>query len=124
MGAGPYGLAPIFLFMDKKFKNPSGGLTAAGRSFYNRTEGAHLKPGVRNFAGASLEDQKRWVRWALRFTKTPRPLRDSAGRPTRYALMFNAWGKAVPSNNSQVSAVHREALRRRAQLGMGDKNGN
>jgi hypothetical protein len=110
--------------MDKRLKDPNGGLTAAGRAFYKRTEGAHLKPGVRNYGGASPEDKKRWVRWALRFTKTPRPLRDAGGNPTRYALMFKAWGKAAPTNNSQVAAVHREALRRRAQLGMGEKNGH
>jgi hypothetical protein len=110
--------------MDKPYKDPNGGLTAAGRAFYKRTEGANLQPGVRNYAGASLEDKKRWVRWALRFTKTPRPLREPNGSPTRYALMFRAWGKAVPSDTSQVAAVHREALRRRVELGMGDKNGN
>jgi hypothetical protein len=110
--------------MDKRLKDPHGGLTAAGRAFYKRTEGAHLQPGVRNYEGASLADKKRWVRWALRFTKTARPLRKPSGEPTRYALMFNAWGKPVPSNASQVAAVHRQALQRRTQLGMGDKNGN
>ncbi len=30
----------------KKHKNPSGGLSAAGRKFYNRTTGSNLKPPV------------------------------------------------------------------------------
>jgi hypothetical protein len=97
----------------KAWENPKGGLSAAGRAHFG------VKPGVRDFASASEEEKKRWVRWALRFTKTPQPLRDEKGRPTRYALMFNAWGKPVPSSADQVRAVHQEALRRRAQLGMG-----
>ena len=108
--------------MHKGLKDPNGGLTSKGREFYNRTEGAHLQPGVKNFASASPEDKKRWVRWALRFTKTPRPLTEPSGKPTRYALMFNAWGKPVPTNVSQVAAVHQEALRRRKELGMGNGN--
>jgi hypothetical protein len=100
-------------------KDPNGGLTSAGREFYKRTEGANLKPGVRNYDAAQSEDKKRWVRWALRFSKTPRPLTEPSGKPTRYALMFQAWGKPIPKNSSDVAAVHREALKRRAELGMG-----
>ena len=102
-----------------KHKDPQGGLTAAGRAHYKATEGANLKPGVTAYASASEEDRKRWVRWALRFTKTPRPLTEPSGKPTRYALMFQAWGKPIPKSAEDVRAVHREALRRRAQLGMG-----
>lgn len=97
-------------------KDPQGGLTAAGRAHYKRTEGANLKPGVRDYSGASEADKKRWVKWALRFTKTPRPLTEPSGKPTRYALMFQAWGKPVPKSVDQVRAVHQEALRRRAAL--------
>jgi hypothetical protein len=102
----------------KAWENPQGGLSQAGRNHYNAS-GSHLKPGVANYASASDADKRRWVRWALRFTKTPQPLRDEKGDPTRYALMFRAWGKPVPANASAVAAVHREALRRRAELGMG-----
>lgn len=102
----------------KAWENPKGGLSEAGRKHFNAS-GGHLKAGVTSYLSASEEDKKRWVRWALRFTKTPQPLRDDKGRPTRYALMFNAWGKAVPSSPDQVRAVHQEALRRRTQLGMG-----
>jgi len=108
--------------MANPYKDPEGGLTAAGRKFYKRTEGANLQPGVRNYASASPADKKRWVRWALRFTKTPRPLQEPSGKPTRYALMFNAWGKSVPSSAGQVRSVHQEALRRRKELGMGNGN--
>lgn len=97
-------------------RDPKGGLTAAGREFYKRTEGANLKPGVKSYGSASEADKKRWVKWALRFTKTPRPLTEPSGKPTRYALMFQAWGKPIPKSTADVAAVHREALRRRAQL--------
>lgn len=122
LGAGPYGSAPIFFLMAQPLKDPNGGLTAAGRRFYKRTEGANLKPGVKNYGSASTEDKKRWVRWALRFTKTPRPLTKPSGDATRYALMFNAWGKSVPRSDDQVRSVYKQALQRRKELGMGDGN--
>ncbi len=96
-----------------KDKDPNGGLSAAGRKKFG------VKKGVTNYSGASDEDKKRWVRWALRFTKTPRPLKDDNGKPTRYALMFQAWGESIPTSTSAVSAVHSKAISRRAALGMG-----
>lgn len=101
----------------KAWENPKGGLSQAGRAHYNAS-GGHLKPGVTSFASASEADKKRWVRWALRFAKTPQPLTDGKG-PSRYALMFHAWGAPVPKSNSDVSRVYQMALKRRAQLGMG-----
>lgn len=106
---------------DKKLKNPKGGLTAAGRAFYKRTEGANLKPGVKSYSKASPADKKRWVRWALRFagrSDVP-PLKKPNGEATRFALMFAAWGEPVPTTVSAVRAVYKKALSRRDQLGMG-----
>lgn len=104
-----------------KYKNPKGGLSAAGRRYYKRTEGANLKPGVKNYSKASEADKKRWVRWALRFAgrSTIPPLRKPNGEPTRFALMFTAWGEPVPSSVQSVRKVYQKALRRRDQLGMG-----
>jgi len=105
----------------KKLKNPKGGLTAAGRAFYKRTEGANLKPGVKSYSKASPADKKRWVRWALRFagrSDIP-PLKKPNGEVTRFALMFAAWGEPVPTSVSAVRAVYKKALSRRDQLGMG-----
>lgn len=105
----------------KKLKNPKGGLTAAGRAFYKRTEGANLKPGVKSYSKASPADKKRWVRWALRFagrSDIP-PLNKPNGEATRFALMFAAWGEPVPTSVSAVRAVYKKALSRRDQLGMG-----
>ena len=104
-----------------KYKNPKGGLTAAGRRFYKRTEGANLKPGVKNYSKASEADKKRWVRWALRFagrSDVP-PLKKPNGEPTRFALMFAAWGEPVPTSVSAVRKVYKKAQARRDQLGMG-----
>lgn len=97
----------------KKDQNPKGGLSAAGRKKFG------VKKGVTGYAGASEPDQKRWVRWALRFTKTPRPLKDDQGRPTRYALMFRAWGEPVPTSAAAVRAVHTKAVSRAKTLKMG-----
>lgn len=105
----------------KNLKNPKGGLTAAGRAFYKRTEGANLKPGVKGYSKASPADKKRWVRWALRFagrSDIP-PLKKPNGEATRFALMFAAWGEPVPTTVSAVRAVYKKALSRRDQLGMG-----
>ena len=98
-----------------KDKDPSGGLSAAGRKKFG------VKKGVVSYSSASPEDKSRWVRWALRFTKTPRPLKDDKGEPTRYALMFHAWGEPVPTSDAAVRAVHAKAMTRRGQLGMGDR---
>ena len=104
-----------------KYKNPKGGLTAAGRRFYKRTEGANLKPGVKNYSKASEANKKRWVRWALRFagrSDIP-PLKKPNGEPTRFALMFAAWGEPVPTSVEAVRRVYKKAQSRRDQLGMG-----
>lgn len=100
-------------------KDPKGGLTAAGRAFYKRTEGANLKPGVKSFSKASPVDKKRWIAWALRFagrSDLP-PLTKPNGEPTRFALMFTAWGEPVPSSVAAVRAIQRKAILRRGQLG-------
>lgn len=98
------------------YKNPKGGLTPAGRAFYKRTQGSDLKPGVMNYSTASPADKKRWVAWALRFTKTVPPLQKPNGEPTRYALMFHAWGEPVPTSVEAVRVVHSKALARSERL--------
>lgn len=100
-------------------KDPQGGLTAEGRAYFKRKEGANLKPGVRNYDSASPADKKRWQNWATRFagrSDIP-PLKEPNGKPTRFALMFQAWGEPIPSNEAQVRAVAKKAaLRKRANL--------
>lgn len=92
-------------------KDPRGGLTAAGREYFRRTEGAHLKPGVKKAMRDMTPDElRRKGSWAVRFygrAQLP-PLRDPAGRPTRFALTAAAWGEPVPKT---VAAARRIAAK-------------
>ncbi len=104
--------------MPQPIKDPSGGLTAAGRAHFKRTEGANLKPGVKSYSTASTADKKRWTNWATRFagrSDIP-PLKKPSGEPTRFALMFRAWGEPVPSSEAQVRAVAKKAALRKRTL--------
>lgn len=98
-------------------KNPAGGLTRKGRAFYQRTEGAHLKPGVKKtLKEMSSEDMLRKGSWAVRFFGRKGhlpPLRNPDGRPTRFALTAAAWGEPVPAS---AAAARRIAERGRRLL--------
>jgi len=65
-------------------KDPEGGLTAAGRRHFARTQGAKLKPGVRGRADTP-EKMRRKGSWAARFyCQNPLPpLVKPNGKPTR-----------------------------------------
>lgn len=89
-----------------RLKNPEGGLTAAGRRHYAKTEGANLKPGVKNVDKAGDSEKKRWARWAVRFYSNPRgPMTNAKGEPTRLALMANAWGTKVPKTREEAQSI-------------------
>jgi len=89
-------------------KDPKGGLTAAGRTAFARTEGAHLKPGVMKKASEMTpQDMRRKGSWAVRFygrKKLP-PLVDRNGRPTRYALSAHAWSEPVPKTAAAARRI-------------------
>ena len=70
----------------KKYQSPSGGLNAAGRKYFKRTEGANLKAPVKSGANP------RRVSFAARFAGMKGPMKDEKGRPTRKALALKAWG--------------------------------
>ena len=70
----------------KMYQNPKGGLNAAGRAFFKRTEGSNLKRPLKS--GTS----PRRVSFAARFGGMKGPMKDSKGRPTRKALALRAWG--------------------------------
>ena len=70
----------------KKYQNPKGGLNAAGRAYFKRTEGANLKPPVKSGTNP------RRVSFAARFAGMKGPMKDDKGRPTRKALALKAWG--------------------------------
>lgn len=89
-------------------RDPAGGLTAAGRAEFARTQGAHLRPGVTKSAGEMTpEDMKRKGSWAVRFYgRDPLPpVVDAQGRPTRLALSAHAWGEKVPTTEAQARRI-------------------
>lgn len=70
----------------KKYQNPSGGLNAAGRAYFKRTEGSNLK------RPQSKGKDGRRISFAARFAGMKGPERDSKGRPTRLLLALRKWG--------------------------------
>ena len=72
--------------MRKEHKNPKGGLTAAGRAYFKRTEGANLKAPVKSGTNP------RRVSFAARFAGMKGPMKKPDGEPTRKALALKAWG--------------------------------
>lgn len=79
-------------------KDPDGGLTAAGRKYFNEKEGAKLRPGVKGPADTPMK-MRRKGSFLVRFFTNPRgPMKDEKGRPTRLALSAAAWGEPVPQN--------------------------
>jgi hypothetical protein len=89
-------------------KDPRGGLTAAGRAAYGRTEGAHLKPGVKKaMRDMTPDEMRRKGSWASRFYGRERlpALRDRDGKPTRFALTAAAWGEPVPRTEAAARRI-------------------
>ena len=104
-------------------KDPKGGLTAAGRKAFAKSEGAHLKPGVKKAeAEMTPEEMKRKGSWAVRFygrEGDPPPLLDAHGEPTRFALTAAAWGEPVPKTEAaarRIAAKGRKLLERYHRL--------
>jgi HK97 family phage prohead protease len=95
----------ISIKADKPLKDPDGGLTAAGRAHFKRTEGANLKPGVKGPADTP-EKMRRKGSFLTRFYSNPSgPLVDDDGEPTRLALAAAAWGEPVPKNRQDAAEL-------------------
>ena len=86
-------------------KDPKGGLTAAGRKFFKRTEGANLKPGVKGAANTPEKMRRKGSFLTRFFTNPSGPMKDDKGRPTRLALSAAAWGEPVPQDASDAAAL-------------------
>jgi hypothetical protein len=90
-------------------KDPKGGLTARGREYFNRTEGARLKPGVKKkVRDMTPQEIRRKGSWAVRFYGRQGalpPLRNADGTPTRYALTAAAWGEPVPKTTAAARRI-------------------
>lgn len=78
-------------------RDPEGGLTEAGRRYFERSgESKNLKPGVKE-SSPSGERARRKGSFLTRFYTNPSgPLVDEDGEPTRLAKAANAWGEPVP----------------------------
>lgn len=94
-------------------KDPKGGLTAAGRAHYKKTEGANLKPGVtKPEKDMSASDMKRKGSWARRMYAGPaKPLVKPNGEPTRHALQAKAWGEPVPKTQAAAKKIAAKGAR-------------
>jgi hypothetical protein len=91
--------------MREPIKDPRGGLTAAGRAYFKRTEGANLKPGVKG-AADTPEKKRRKGSFLTRFYTNPSgPLTKPNGEPTRLALAARAWGEPAPTNRQAAARL-------------------
>jgi len=89
----------------KKYQNPSGGLNAAGRAYYKRTEGANLKRPVKS------GDNPRRASFLARMAGNSGPERDSKGKPTRLLLSLQAWGASSRADARRKSAAISKRLK-------------
>jgi hypothetical protein len=95
-------------------KDPKGGLTAAGRAHFKKTEGANLKPGVKGPADTP-EKMRRKGSFLTRFYTNPSGPLQKDGKPTRLALAARAWGESAPTSASsaaKLAAKGRSLLKR------------
>lgn len=89
----------------QSLRDPKGGLTAAGRKFFKRTEGANLKPGVKGPADTPEKMRRKGSFLTRFFTNPSGPMKDEKGKPTRLALSAAAWGEPVPQNAEDAAAL-------------------
>ena len=89
----------------KKYQNPSGGLNAAGRAYYKRTEGANLKRPVKS------GDNPRRASFLARMAGNSGPERDNKGKPTRLLLSLQAWGASSKADARRKSAAISKRLK-------------
>jgi hypothetical protein len=88
-----------------RLKNPKGGLTAAGRAYFKRTQGSNLKPGVKGPADTPEKMRRKGSFLTRFFTNPSGPMKDEKGRPTRLALSAAAWGEPVPQDMAAAAKL-------------------
>lgn len=99
-------------------KDPKGGLTAAGRKFYNDQTDGHLKPGVQGKADTPEKKKRKGSFLARHFTTPPGPVVKD-GEPTRQALQAAAWGEPVPKTEADEKKLAAKGRRLLAQAKAG-----
>jgi hypothetical protein len=91
--------------MPKQGRNPKGGLTQAGRDFFAKRDGSHLKPGVTGKADTPEKMLRKGSFLVRTFTHPRGPMIDPKGQPTRLALSAHAWGEKVPKSVSEAHTL-------------------
>ncbi len=76
--------------MRKEHKSKTDGLTAKGRAYFKRKEGANLKPPVTS-SNPKGKAKARKRSFCARMGGVKGPMKDSKGRPTRKALALRKW---------------------------------
>ncbi len=89
----------------KPLKDPAGGLTAAGRTRYAKTEGAHLRPGVTGPADTPQKKVRKGSFLRRHFANPRGRMIDEQGEPTRLALSAHAWGEPVPHSPAEAGKL-------------------
>ena len=69
----------------KAHQNPSGGLNARGRAYFNRKDGSNLKAPTKD------KKSKRRKSFCARMGGVKGPMKDKNGKPTRKALALRKW---------------------------------
>lgn len=103
-------------------KSPKGGLTAKGREYFRKQQGAHLKAGVKKSQREMTpQEMRRKGSWAVRFygQHPLPPLKKPDGSPTRLALTAAAWGEPVPKT---LAAARRIAAKGKRLLAAYDRS--
>ena len=75
----------------KKYQSPSGGLNAAGRKYFKRTQGSNLKAPVTGKVKKGSKAAARRKSFCARMSGVKGAMKDSKGRPTRKALALRKW---------------------------------
>jgi hypothetical protein len=94
-------------------KDPKGGLTAAGRKFFNDRDGSNLKPGVTGKADTPEKMKRKGSFLTRHFTNPSGPM-EKDGKPTRLALSAQAWGETLPKTEpaaKKLAAKGRKLLK-------------
>ena len=73
----------------KAYQDPKGGLNAAGRAHFKKTEGANLKPPAPS--PKTPADKGRKDSFCARMEGVPGPMKKPNGEPTRKALALSKW---------------------------------
>ena len=91
--------------MPREGRNPQGGLTKAGREFFAKRDGSHLKAGVTGKADTPEKMLRKGSFLVRTFTHPRGPMIDPKGEPTRLALSAHAWGEKVPKSISEAHTL-------------------